>query len=64
MTASERSEGPLERDPVIDAFRGDVDVTLLERNLQLTVEERFRQLMELQRFAGELRTAGQRARGR
>ncbi len=63
VTASEGSEA-LEPDPVIEAFRRDVDVTLLERNLRLTVEERFRQLMELQRFAAELRTAGRKARSR
>jgi hypothetical protein len=51
-------------DPVVEAFRADVDVTLLERNLRLTVEERFLQLMELQRFAAELRSAGRKvARG-
>ena len=49
-------------DPVVDAFRADVDVTQLERNLRLSVEERFLQLMELQRFAEELRSAGQKAR--
>jgi hypothetical protein len=51
-------------DPVVEAFRADVDVTLLERNLRLSVEERFLQLMELQRFANELRLAGRKvARG-
>jgi hypothetical protein len=48
-------------DPVVTAFRADVDVTLLERNLRLSVEERFLQLMELQRFANELRSAGREA---
>ena len=28
------------RDPVVDAYRKDVDVTLLRENLQLSVEER------------------------
>jgi hypothetical protein len=48
-------------DPVVEAFRADVDVTLLERNLRLSVEERFLQLMELQRFAAELQSAGRKA---
>ncbi|RKZ08693.1 hypothetical protein DRQ32_08885 [bacterium] len=48
-------------DPVVEAFRADVDVTLLEKNLRLSVEERFLQLMELQRFAAELRSAGRKA---
>jgi hypothetical protein len=48
-------------DPVVEAFRQDVDVTLLEENLRLSVEERFLKLIELQRFANELRSAGQKA---
>ena len=57
-----RGEGVVTPDPVIEAYKKDVDVSLLRRNLRLTVEERFLQLMELQRFAGELRAAGRRAR--
>lgn len=49
-------------DPVVEAYKKDVDVSLLQRNLRLTVEERFRQLMELQRFALALREAGRKAR--
>ena len=49
-------------DPVIDAYKRDIDRTLLRENLKLTVEERFLNLMELQRFATELRRAGQQAR--
>jgi hypothetical protein len=68
MGASNRSSGPgadpIERDPVIDAYRAGVDVSLLEKNLKLTVEQRFVQLIELQRFADELRAAGRRNRSR
>ena len=49
----------IEPDSVIEAFKKDVDRTLLRQNLKLGVEERLRQLMELQRFAEELRRAGQ-----
>jgi hypothetical protein len=49
-------------DPVVEAYKKDVDLSLLRRNLGLTVEERFLQLMELQRFADELARAGRRAR--
>ena len=49
-------------DPVIEAYKRDIDRTLLRENLKLTVEERFLKLMELQRFATELRRAGQHAR--
>jgi len=52
---------PIERDPVIEAYKKDVDRTLLRENLKLTVEERLRNLMRLQRFAEEMRQAGQRA---
>lgn len=62
MGASHRTQDALERDPVIDAFKRDIDRTLCERNLTLSVEQRFRQLMELQRFASKLREAGRKGR--
>jgi hypothetical protein len=49
-------------DPVIEAYKKGVDRTLLRENLKRTVEERFLQLMELQRFAEELYRAGAQAR--
>jgi hypothetical protein len=49
------------RDPVIEVYKQHVDRTLLRENLRLTVEERFRKLMELQRFAEELQRAGREA---
>ena len=52
----------LERDPVIEAYKKDVDRTLLRENLKLTVTQRFERLMELQRFAEELQRAGREAR--
>ena len=51
-------------DPVIEAYKKDVDRTLIRENLKLTVEQRFEQLMDLQRFAEELREAGRQARGK
>lgn len=51
----------IEPDPVIEAYKKDVDRTLLRENLKLTVEERLRNLMRLQRFAEEMRAAGRRA---
>jgi hypothetical protein len=48
---------------VIEAYKEGVDRTLLRENLKLTVEERLRKLMDLQRFAEEMRAAGKRARG-
>ena len=51
-------------DPVIETYKAGVDRTLLRENLKLSVEDRLRQLMELQRFADELRRAGRVARRR
>jgi hypothetical protein len=51
-------------DPVIEAYKKDIDRTLIRENLNRTVEERFVQLMKLQAFAEELRAAGRRAHGR
>jgi hypothetical protein len=49
---------------VVRAYLADVDRTLIARNLTLTVEERFRQLMALQRLAEELQRAGREAASR
>ncbi len=48
-------------DPVIEAYKRDVDRTLIRENLSLSVEKRFERLVELQRFAQALRQAGRRA---
>ena len=53
---------PLEPDPVIEAYKKDIDRTLIRENLKLTPEERLRKAMELQRFADELQEAGRRLR--
>lgn len=49
-------------DPVIEAYKKDVDRTLIRENLRLTVQQRLERLMDLQRFAEELGRAGRRAR--
>jgi hypothetical protein len=48
----------IKEDPVIEAFKKDIDRTLLRENLKLSVEDRLRQLMKLQEFAEELQRAG------
>ena len=53
-----------DRDPLIEALMRDVDMSLLERNLRLTPQQRLEQLIEMQRFAAELAEAGRRARTR
>lgn len=49
-------------DPVVEAFKKDIDWTLIRENLKLSVEDRFRKAMVLARFAEELRRAGREAR--
>jgi len=46
------------RDPVVEAYKKDIDRTLLRANLKLTVKERFQRAMAHARFADELRRAG------
>ena len=52
-----------EPDPVIEAYKKDVDRTLLRENLKRSVEERLRDLMRLQRFAEAWSRAARRAFG-
>ena len=47
-------------DPVIEAYKKDVDRTLIRQNLRLTPEERLLKLDRLRLFAEELRRAGGR----
>jgi len=51
-----------EPDPVIEAYKKDIDRTLLRENLKKSVAERLAQLVELQRLAEEARKAGQSGR--
>ena len=63
MSAMKDSPGKTKDfDPVIEAYKKDIDVTLIRENLRLTVDQRFQQLMKLQQFAEELRRAGRKAR--
>jgi hypothetical protein len=55
-------EESLQPDPVIEAYKKDIDRTLIRENLKLTPEQRILKLMEMQRFAEELRRAGRRAK--
>jgi hypothetical protein len=45
-------------DPVIEAYKKDIDRTLIRENLKLTPDERLKNLERLQEFAEELRRAG------
>jgi hypothetical protein len=63
-----RPAGPTElaapdyRNPVIEAYKKDVDRMLLRENLKLTVDERFRKFERFMEYVFELREAGRRAR--
>jgi len=50
-----------ETDPVIEAYKKDIDRTLLRQNLKRTVAERLANLVALQRLAEEARRSGERA---
>ncbi len=49
-------------DPVIEAYKKDVDRTLLRENLKLSVDERFQKFERFMEYVYELRQAGQRDR--
>jgi len=55
-------DAEFEPDPVVEAYKKDIDRTLLRQNLRRTVDERMRNLLALQRFAEEVRRAGREAR--
>jgi hypothetical protein len=59
VTSIRKDRPQPEPDSVIEVYKRDVDVTLIRENLKLTPEERILKLVELQRFAEELRRAGQ-----
>jgi hypothetical protein len=50
-----------ETDPVIEAYKKDIDRSLLRQNLKRTVAERLANLLALQRLAEEARRSGERA---
>jgi hypothetical protein len=52
---------PVWRDPVIEAYKRDVDRTLLRENLKLTPGQRLLKLQDFVRFLTEMREAGKRA---
>lgn len=51
-------------DPVIEAYKKDVDRTLLRENLKLTVQQRLEKLEQFCKFVYEIREAGRRSRER
>jgi hypothetical protein len=56
MTAGIGRQSPaLEPDPVIEAYKRDVDRTLIRENLKLSVEERLAKMMSVLAFVDEVR---------
>jgi len=49
-------------DEIIELYKRDIDVTLLDASLRRTVEERLRSLEEFEEFREELRQAMERKR--
>ncbi|MBE7490347.1 MAG: hypothetical protein HS108_01080 [Planctomycetes bacterium] len=49
-------------DDVIDAYKKDVDRTLLREYLKMTVEQRFERFLALMKFLEELSIAGKSPR--
>jgi hypothetical protein len=54
---SEMEDPPLPADPVIEAYKKDVDRTLLRQSLKMTVEERIVSVQKLNQFIEELQRA-------
>lgn len=48
----------LEPSPIIEAYKRDVDRTLLQENLKLTPQQRLEKMMAVLRFTEELRLSG------
>ena len=51
---------PTAPDPVVEAYKKNLDRSLIRQNLRRSVQERLEALMELQSFAEELRRSGRR----
>ncbi len=60
--AAPRSKLP--SDPVVEAYKKDVDRTLLRANLDLSPEARVLQLQQFAQLLVDLREAGRKARNR
>jgi hypothetical protein len=62
MDPSEIVPVSLEPDPVIEAYKNDVDRTLLRENLKLTVEQRVQKMIAALRLVEEIRRSRGTAR--
>jgi hypothetical protein len=53
--------GPFESNSIIEAYKKDIDRTLLRENLKLTPEQRILKLQDFVRFVVTLQEAGGKA---
>lgn len=60
MADTRTTDVPLQPDPVIEAYKKDIDRGMLVNNLRRTVDERLRELLRMEAFMDELRR-GRRA---
>jgi hypothetical protein len=51
-------------DPVVEAFKKDLDRTLLIENLRLSTQQRSEKFVDFMRFVFEMRRAGERLRSK
>ncbi|MBM3810271.1 MAG: hypothetical protein FJW20_01425 [Acidimicrobiia bacterium] len=59
---ADKQELRLDPDPVIEAYKQHIDLTLIRESLKLTVTERMERLLEMQRLAEEMKRAGRVAK--
>ncbi len=62
MHGDPRPTTDLASDPVIEAYKKDVDRALLRENLKLTPDERLRKLVQFMRSLDEVRAAAAKGR--
>jgi len=58
--AHEPVGSPVGRDPVIEAYKENIDRTLIRENLKLTHDQRLRKLQDFMRFVDRIRGAAKR----
>ena len=60
MTATGRDDAAFEPDPTIEAYKRDIDRTLIRERLRRTPAQRVEDLVALAKFADALSVAGAR----
>ncbi len=58
MRESQRDD----RDPVVEAYKKDVDRTLIRENLKLSPDERVKKMISVLRFAEQVRSSSKAER--